>query len=122
VQLAEAPALVVDPGAFLSREERATRHEHRHLRRAPGGVRVAERERALGAVHGSRGRLDVDPQLVDGRAQPVERQHAAQLREEGRQAAVVAGRPECVDQLLAGDRPQSVRDEKREQQPALPSR
>ena len=56
------------------------------------------------------------------RAQPVERDHAAQLRQERRQAAVAPVGHSASTQLVARDRPQAVRDDEREQQPALTSR
>ncbi len=122
VQRREVPALVVDPRCVLAGEERPAGDEHRDLRRAPRFVGRIERERALGTVHGGGGRLDVDPELRHLRAQAVERHDTAHLREERREPAVPAVGPQCLEYLLARRSPVSVRDEVREQQPALPAR
>ena len=81
-------------------------------------MRVAERERRLGAVQRVGRRLDVDPESATT-AQPVERDDAAQLREERREAAVAAVRPQRLDHLVARERPQPVQRQVAEQQPAL---
>jgi len=55
-------------------------------------------------------------------AQGLERDDAAELRQERREAAVAAFRPERAEDLPALDRAQAVQREEREEQPALPPR
>jgi hypothetical protein len=118
VQAVEVPAFLVHPGRVLARQERPGRDEHGDLRRRPGGVRIGLRERGLGAVERVGGRLDVDP--VGAEPQPVELDEPPQLRQQRRQAAVAAARPQGLDRLLARDRAQAVGGEEREEQATLP--
>ena len=58
--------------------------------------------------------------LRQGRAESVQRHHASRLGEERSEAAVAAVGPQRLDHLLARDRPVAVRDEVRDEEPALP--
>jgi predicted small metal-binding protein len=53
---------------------------------------------------------------------PVQRDDAAHLREQRREAAVTPGWPQSIDQFVTRDRPGAVGDEEREQHASLPPR
>ena len=120
VQRRKQAALVVDPARFLARQERPAGDEQRDLRRAPRAMRIALRERRLGAVDGLRRRFDVDPLRDEPKA--LELDELPELREERREAAVAPVGPERTDRLVARDGAKAVHREECEQQPALAAR
>ena len=80
------------------------------------------RECRLRAVDGVRGEFDVDARVVwQLEADPVERHDPTELGQERRQAAVLALRPQRLDEIVACQRPVAIGGEERKEDPSLPS-
>ena len=87
---------------------------------APRPVGLGLSQRRFSSMQCVDRRLCVDMRVDN--AQGLERDDAAELRQERREAAVAAFRPERAEDLPALDRAQAVQREEREEQPALPPR